>query len=156
MSCNYNHPRRAFICANSRENMTMCKICAKLIIIKTPERHHWRCPGVFVVNFEQITFFFCFGFYIRFYVSLSVYNYLVLWNIILEMRNLCILWKTNLHSKSFFFKNNKNAKLMKVSFPILTSFLNNVFFNIFKLNFIQNKRCLPGSKNPQRMVPKSI
>ena len=32
----------------------MCEICSKLII-KTPERLQWSCPGVFIVNFEQFT-----------------------------------------------------------------------------------------------------
>ena len=31
----------------------MCEICLKLNI-KTPERHQWRCSGVFFANFEQI------------------------------------------------------------------------------------------------------
>ena len=30
----------------------MCEICSKLAI-KTPERHHWRHSGVFIVNFQQ-------------------------------------------------------------------------------------------------------
>ena len=33
---------------------------------------------------------------------------------------------TNLQNKCFLFENNVNAKLMKVSFHILTSFLNKV------------------------------
>ena len=32
----------------------MFEICSKLTI-KTPERHQWRCLGVFIVNFEQIS-----------------------------------------------------------------------------------------------------
>ena len=32
----------------------MCEICLK-ITIKTIERHHWRCSGLFIVNFEQIS-----------------------------------------------------------------------------------------------------
>ena len=34
----------------------MCEICSKLTI-KTPEQRHWRRSSVFVVNFEQISFF---------------------------------------------------------------------------------------------------
>ena len=26
------------------------------LTIKTPERHHWRCSGVFIVNFEYISY----------------------------------------------------------------------------------------------------
>ena len=33
---------------------TRCKICSKLII-KTPEVRHWRCSGVFIVNFKHIS-----------------------------------------------------------------------------------------------------
>ena len=33
---------------------TMREICLKLTI-KTPERHHWRRSGVFIINFEQIS-----------------------------------------------------------------------------------------------------
>ena len=29
------------------------EICSKLTI-KTPKRRHWRCFGVFIVNFEHI------------------------------------------------------------------------------------------------------
>ena len=35
----------------------MCKICSKLTI-KAPEQRHWRCSGVFIVNFEHISHFF--------------------------------------------------------------------------------------------------
>ena len=38
----------------NRNNRTTCKICSKLIT-KTPEQHHWRHSGVFIVNFEQIS-----------------------------------------------------------------------------------------------------
>ena len=33
---------------------SMCEICSKLAI-KTPERHHRRHSGVFIVNFQQIS-----------------------------------------------------------------------------------------------------
>ena len=36
---------------------TMYKLCSKLTR-KTPERRHWRCPGVFVVRFEKILLIF--------------------------------------------------------------------------------------------------
>ena len=31
---------------NNRNTKTKCEICSKLAI-KTPERRHWRCSGVF-------------------------------------------------------------------------------------------------------------
>ena len=34
--------------------LKMYAICS-MLTIKTPERHHWRCFGVFIVNFEQIS-----------------------------------------------------------------------------------------------------
>ena len=37
---------------NNGNTRTMLKICPKLTI-KTPERHHWRRFGVFIVIFEQ-------------------------------------------------------------------------------------------------------
>ena len=38
---------------NSNNNTrTRCEICSELRI-KTPERHHWRRSGVFIVNFEH-------------------------------------------------------------------------------------------------------
>ena len=39
---------------NNRNTWARCEICLKLTI-KTPERHHWRCSGVFLVNFEHIS-----------------------------------------------------------------------------------------------------
>ena len=39
---------------NNRNTRTRCEICSKLII-KTPERRHWRHSGVFIVNFEHIS-----------------------------------------------------------------------------------------------------
>ena len=39
---------------NNRNTRTSCEICSKLTI-KTPERRHWRCSGVFIVNFEYIS-----------------------------------------------------------------------------------------------------
>ena len=40
---------------NNRNTRTNCDICSKLTI-KTPERCHWRRSGVFIVNFEHISF----------------------------------------------------------------------------------------------------
>ena len=37
-----------------RNTKTMCQTCSELII-NTPERSHWYCPGVFIVNFERIS-----------------------------------------------------------------------------------------------------
>ena len=39
---------------NHRNTRARCEICSKLTI-KTPERHHWRRSGVFIVNFEHIS-----------------------------------------------------------------------------------------------------
>ena len=39
---------------NNRNTRVRCGICSELII-KTPERRHWRHSGVFVVNFEYIS-----------------------------------------------------------------------------------------------------
>ena len=39
---------------NNRNTRTRCEICSKLII-KTPERCHWRHSGLFIVNFEHIS-----------------------------------------------------------------------------------------------------
>ena len=36
------------------KNKIICEICSKLTV-KAPERHHWYHPGVFIVNFEQIS-----------------------------------------------------------------------------------------------------
>ena len=41
---------------NNRSTRAKCEICPKLTI-KTPERHHWRRSGVFIVNFEHISLF---------------------------------------------------------------------------------------------------
>ena len=38
---------------SNRNTSTRCEICSKLTI-KTPERYHWRCSSVFMVNFEQV------------------------------------------------------------------------------------------------------
>ena len=39
---------------NNRNTRTGCEIYSKLTI-KTPERHHWRHSGVFIVNFKHIS-----------------------------------------------------------------------------------------------------
>ena len=41
---------------NNRNTRTKRKICSKLTI-ETPEQRHWRCSGVFIVNFEHFTLF---------------------------------------------------------------------------------------------------
>ena len=38
---------------SNRNTRARCEICSKLTM-KTPERHHWRRSGVFIVNFEHI------------------------------------------------------------------------------------------------------
>ena len=40
---------------NNRNTRTKCNICSKLTI-KTSDRCHWRRSGVFIVNFEHISF----------------------------------------------------------------------------------------------------
>ena len=39
---------------NNKNTRIRCEICSKLTI-KTPQRHHWRRSGVFIVNFEHIS-----------------------------------------------------------------------------------------------------
>ena len=39
---------------NNRNTRARCEICSKLTI-KTPEQHHLRRSGVFIVNFEHIS-----------------------------------------------------------------------------------------------------
>ena len=39
---------------NNRITKTRCERYSKLTI-KTPERHHWRCSGVFIINFKHIS-----------------------------------------------------------------------------------------------------
>ena len=38
---------------NNKKTRGRRKICSNLTL-KTPERRHWRCSGVFIVNFEHI------------------------------------------------------------------------------------------------------
>ena len=38
---------------NNKNTRTRYEICSELTI-KTPEQHHWRCSGIFIVNFEYI------------------------------------------------------------------------------------------------------
>ena len=40
---------------NNRNTRTRCEICSKLIV-KTPERRHWFCFSVFIVNSEHISY----------------------------------------------------------------------------------------------------
>ena len=42
---------------NNKNTRKRCEICLKLTI-KTPEWHQWRCSGVFIVNFEYISYLF--------------------------------------------------------------------------------------------------
>ena len=39
---------------NNRNTKTRCEMSLD-ITIKTQERRHWRCSGVFIVNFEHIS-----------------------------------------------------------------------------------------------------
>ena len=38
---------------NNRNTRERCEICSKLLI-KIPERRHWRRSGIFIINFEHI------------------------------------------------------------------------------------------------------
>ena len=40
---------------NNRNTSTRCEICSKLTIT-TPEQRQWRRSGVFIINFEHITY----------------------------------------------------------------------------------------------------
>ena len=40
---------------NNRNTKIRCEICSKLTI-KTRERRYWRRSGVFIVNFEHISY----------------------------------------------------------------------------------------------------
>ena len=40
---------------NNRNTRTRCEICSRLTI-QTPEQRHWHRSGVFIVNYEHITF----------------------------------------------------------------------------------------------------
>ena len=42
---------------NNRNTKTRCEICSKLII-KTPQRCHWRRSSVYFVNFEHVSHLF--------------------------------------------------------------------------------------------------
>ena len=42
---------------NNRNTRERCEICPKLTIT-TPERRHWRRSGIFIVNFERISYLF--------------------------------------------------------------------------------------------------
>ena len=50
---------------NNRNTRTRCEICSKLTI-KTLERCHWRSFGVFIVNFEHISYLFSSVFIVKF------------------------------------------------------------------------------------------
>ena len=39
---------------DNRNTRTSSEVCPKLTI-KTPKLQHWRCSGVFIVNFENIS-----------------------------------------------------------------------------------------------------
>ena len=42
---------------NNRNTRTRCETCSN-VTIKTPEQRHWRCSGVFIVNFEHTSYIF--------------------------------------------------------------------------------------------------
>ena len=48
-------PENIYLCKDNNKNTwKRCKICSKLTI-KIPERRHWSCPWIFIINFEQIS-----------------------------------------------------------------------------------------------------
>ena len=40
---------------NNRSIRTSCEMCS-MLTVKTPERRHWHRSGVFIVNFEHISY----------------------------------------------------------------------------------------------------
>ena len=52
-----NPPGNYMFKVNNINTRTKGEICSKLTI-KTPERRHWRCSGLFIVNLEHSTPFF--------------------------------------------------------------------------------------------------
>ena len=96
---------------NNNNARKRCKICSKLTM-KTPERRHWRRSGVFIVNFEHISYFsffivdfqqvnanwkVCFLFNIRFFIGTSI----EFWNCLLPYEN---LWRLILLEKQIPIK----------------------------------------------------
>ena len=55
--CNFKKYRswHLLVQSNSGNTRTMCEIYSNLII-KTPERRYWHRSGVFIVNFEPISY----------------------------------------------------------------------------------------------------
>ena len=51
----YAAPHIYLLNVNNRNTRTRCEICSKLAI-KIPERHHWPRSGIFIVNFEHISY----------------------------------------------------------------------------------------------------
>ena len=50
--------QQTFTCSKSTiKTLSRCEICLK-ITMKTPEWCHWRCSGIFLVNFEHISHLF--------------------------------------------------------------------------------------------------
>ena len=50
--------QQTFTCSKSTiKTLSRCDICLK-ITMKTPEWCHWRCSGIFLVNFEHISHLF--------------------------------------------------------------------------------------------------
>ena len=42
-----------FFKVDNKNTTKRCEVCSKLTI-KTPEKHHWHCSGIFIGNFELI------------------------------------------------------------------------------------------------------
>ena len=50
-----NDPSNVYLLkVDNRNTSKRCEICSKFTT-KTPERRHWRRPGIFIVNFEDIS-----------------------------------------------------------------------------------------------------
>ena len=85
---------------NNREARKKCEICSE-VTIKTPEWRHWRHSGVFIVNFEHISYLF-------------LVFLLLTWNkqmlagvlpvIIFSISSVTIIWNACLHPPLFFTK----------------------------------------------------
>ena len=57
-SSRYWFPANIYLCkVNNKNTRKKCEICSKLTI-KRPQRRQWRRSGVFIDNFEHISYFF--------------------------------------------------------------------------------------------------
>ena len=85
---------------NNREARKKCEICSE-VTIKTPEWRHWCHSGVFIVNFEHISYLFL-------VFLLLTWNKQILAgflpSIIFSISSVTIIWNACLHHPLFFTK----------------------------------------------------